>query len=776
MGKLAKITGVGQYKKQTTAFRGLNRTEGAQDGEFTDTENLACFHYPVMGTRKGRVPLAVYDGLSDLFEWDGHQIIVAGNALYYDGTALCNVQTGAKQFAVVNTKLVVWPDGIMIDLTNGTYETMSGKIETVEKSAVFSGDTLAATTVPKFRENVEMMPRIGGSVLEWCPLIYTYGTDRSAIGWTEENGWSLPEPTTKGAIWAGSSDNGGAGYPAMAEGDIFIPSINDDNLGALYAFRWEMGKAQPGATTTFPDTEQYNTKGYYAVSRGWQGETSIYSGSISWVVADIYQVGVENILFSARFSVGDRVTISGTLGGINDREKIKISAIDDAKNMLTFENAGFTGCYGTLTMTMDKNVTSGVISVRMPDSMSSYFLSASTGNVTLKVGDILRASASSDGVLSVIRDGVVIASGLYGQPQSTYSGTYAGQLTAHTGDLFQVTVEREIPALDFICSRGNRLYGVSNATNNRIWNEESQSYDTFTSRCLYVSALGYPSHFWDFGGTDADSYQVAVATNGDFTGICEFGDYTLCWKEHELVQLYGDYPSNFGYNTMHITGVQSGSHRSMKIINDVLYYKGIDGVYAYALSSPSLISYNLGYRRYTDATAGADDVHYHISMKDEDGAFDYYTYDTVHGLWMREDASEVKAFSLQGATFFGAINNTLYALESESAVVDGQEQAAGPITWRAEFPAFTEGLTERKEYKYLRLRVKLGENASMQVETSLDGAAYQTVCTASGAGFQVLTVPLPVNRADRMTVRLSGTGEAQLHEMVREYVEGSAWA
>ena len=44
MGKLANLSDIGQYKKQTTAFRGLNRTEGAQDGEFTDMENLACFH------------------------------------------------------------------------------------------------------------------------------------------------------------------------------------------------------------------------------------------------------------------------------------------------------------------------------------------------------------------------------------------------------------------------------------------------------------------------------------------------------------------------------------------------------------------------------------------------------------------------------------------------------------------------------------------------------------------------------------------------------------
>lgn len=338
-----------------------------------------------------------------------------------------------------------------------------------------------------------------------------------------------------------------------------------------------------------------------------------------------------------------------------------------------------------------------------------------------------------------------------------------------------LTIRKELPPLDFICARGNRLYGVSNATTNRVYDQTTGEYVTFTSRCIYVSALGMPDRFWDFAGTDADSYQVAVSSNGDFTGICEMGDYTLCWKENELVQVYGDYPSNFGYNTLHINGVQEGSHRSMQIINEVLYYKGVDGVYAYALSTPNLISYKLGYRRYTDATAGADGVHYHISMKDEDGAYDLYTYDTVHGLWVREDASEVKAFSLQGGMLYAIIGDKLYAFEMDEAKLNGNTYFAEPFSWYAEFPAFDETIMERKEYKWLRLRVKLGDGSAIRVETSADGGEWKTVCTSQKSGFQTLSVPLPINRVDRLLVRLSGTGQAQLHEFVREYTEGSDW-
>ncbi len=680
MGKLPAITQLGGYGSQTVTFRGLNRTEGASDGEFTDMENLACYHYPAMGTRKGRVPISSYDAPSDLFEWDGHLVVVDGSVLYYDGRAVSNVEPGKKQFAVVNTKLIVWPDGIEIDLTNGTWTRMDGKVSTFEGTAVFSGSTLTAQVQPVYREGVTVA-RFGGSVSEWCPIVYTYGTDTSTIAWDAESGWTLPEATIKGCVWDGSYFD--RTVTACENGDIFIPKVSGSNT-----FSMQTGYCSASAATNEPD-ETLNTLGLYGVWRKWGGEISLDSGASSWVIADIYQVGVENALFSISLREGDRVTITGADNEDNNVLLARIESIDDEANALTFADVTFT--------------------------------------------------------------------------DETATGT--------------ITICRDIPAFSFLCSRGNRLYGVSNAAENRIYNSETGEFETFTSRCIYVSALGLPDRFWDFDGVDADSYQVAVASNGDFTGCCSYSGDTLLWKEDMLYRLYGDYPSNFGLYEYNIPGVQAGSARSQRIINEVLYYKGRDGVYAYSGSTPSLVSYNLGYRRYSEATAGADGVHYHISMKDEDGAFDFYTYDTVHGLWMREDGGEVKAFSLQDGTLYAIIGTELFALETDSMELGGETVRGDSPEWYAEFPAFDEQTLSRKEYKWIRIRVRLEGVSGVAVLASLDGAEMvsidSAVHTGEGAVWKTLSVPLPINRVDRMVIRLQGVGKVQLHEFSREFIYGS---
>ena len=95
-------------EREIVAFLGLNRTEATKEGELRDAKNMAVGEYPTLTQRKARTALTGYDAPSDIYEWDGHLLVVDGGVLYYDGDALCNVMSGVKQYAVVNTKLVVW--------------------------------------------------------------------------------------------------------------------------------------------------------------------------------------------------------------------------------------------------------------------------------------------------------------------------------------------------------------------------------------------------------------------------------------------------------------------------------------------------------------------------------------------------------------------------------------------------------------------------------------------------------------------------------------------
>ena len=141
-----------------------------------------------------------------------------------------------------------------------------------------------------------------------------------------------------------------------------------------------------------------------------------------------------------------------------------------------------------------------------------------------------------------------------------------------------------IPKLDYICEKDNRLWGVSNKADNEVYDPETGEYRHYTSRVLYASALGLPHRFFDFDGTAADSYQVAVASEGDFTGIIGYSDSVVAMKEDKVYRVFGDYPAAYQMYEYTIPGCAKGSHASLQIIGEILYYAGRNGIYAYDLS------------------------------------------------------------------------------------------------------------------------------------------------------------------------------------------------
>ena len=169
-------------------------------------------------------------------------------------------------------------------------------------------------------------------------------------------------------------------------------------------------------------------------------------------------------------------------------------------------------------------------------------------------------------------------------------------LTATTDEAFTagtetgtITFAREVPDMDFICESENRLWGCSN---------EEQT--------IYASALGDPSNFNVFEGLSTDSYALAVGTDGDFTGCCKLSSSVLFWKENVLHKMLGSYPAEYQLYQYTVEGLRSGCPKSMQVINEVLFYVGLHGVYAYSGNAPSLISANFGEREISEAAGGND--------------------------------------------------------------------------------------------------------------------------------------------------------------------------
>lgn len=335
----------------------------------------------------------------------------------------------------------------------------------------------------------------------------------------------------------------------------------------------------------------------------------------------------------------------------------------------------------------------------------------------------------------------------------------SGRQLTFSKDIFQnagteagtVLLERKVPELTCVCECDNRIWGAEGTT-------------------IYASALGDPSNFFVYDGLSTDSYAVAVGTDGEFTGCIAYSSTVLFWKENCVHKVLGDYPAQYQIYTYTVPGIQKGSEKSLSIINETLFYKGRSGVYAYSGGTPELISENFGTRRFYGAVAGNDGQKYYISMKDETGNWHLYVFDTLQGIWLREDGTH--------ALDFAYLDGVLYYLDGTNGklVMTGQDHAEeGAVRWSATLCQMDETTHGRKGYSRLYLRADMETGAWMKVEISADGGPFRQVFSTHNERAKTVQIPILTVRCDNFRIRLSGKGTCVIKSIIREFSVGSEY-
>lgn len=312
-----------------------------------------------------------------------------------------------------------------------------------------------------------------------------------------------------------------------------------------------------------------------------------------------------------------------------------------------------------------------------------------------------------------------------------------------------ITIERKIPDMDFICESQNRLWGCSSK-----------------AQTIYSSSLGDPTNFFVFEGIATDGAAMEVGSDGDFTGCCKLSSSVLFWKETRLHKVLGSFPSEYSMYTYDIEGLQAGCHKSMQVINEVLFYLGIHGVYAYSGGSPSLISANFGNKAFTKAVAGNDGDSYYLSAVDTEGKPHMFVYETRAGMWVREDDAQAVDFARVGRVLYFADNKGfVYQIDAPVSQKD--------LPWMAQFTPFYETIQGRKRYSRLLIRLELPKGSWAIVEVREDGGEWHECGKVIGREHDVVSLRIPTNRCDKFELRLRGTGECTVLSLIREFSLGS---
>jgi hypothetical protein len=251
-----------------------------------------------------------------------------------------------------------------------------------------------------------------------------------------------------------------------------------------------------------------------------------------------------------------------------------------------------------------------------------------------------------------------------------------------------------------------------------------------------------------------------VASEEHFTGCCPYDGGVLFWKENKLHKLLGSYPAEYALYTYNIDGVQKGWHKSLQNIGEVLYYKGVRGVFAFN-GSPQLISSNFGDKHFSGAVAGNDGENYLISMKDDGDKYHLFSYNTRSGLWVREGDCCVTAFARQG--------KDVYMLEGGEIYRYGASESSKDSEWFIQFTPIYETIEGQKSYSRIRLRIELPLGSYIVISVRCDGGMWAECGKIVGRVDGVIPVMVPINRCDKFELKIEGKGPCTIHSILREY-------
>ena len=335
-----------------------------------------------------------------------------------------------------------------------------------------------------------------------------------------------------------------------------------------------------------------------------------------------------------------------------------------------------------------------------------------------------------------------------------------------------VKVDRDVPDLDYICESNNRLWGCKYGMENGVVVNE-----------IRACKLGDFKNWQSFMGLSTDSYTASIGTDGVWTGAITHKGYPLFFKENFIHRVSGTTPGSFQITSTECRGVQRGSWRSLAIVGERVLYKSRQDVMAYDGSVPFSVGEKLGGLLYNDARAGSVGDTYYISMKNPDGDWSLFTYNTAKSIWYREDKLKVLNFA--------KVMDELYAIDEEHNTLLAMRGSMGTLEndfdWSCEFGMsgveyianqygrMVRGDSNGNQYMSrfdLRMYMEEGSLAKLEIMYDSDGE-WTDQGEIRGTRMRSFMLPVVPKRCDHLRFRIKGHGVFRLYSICRMMEVGS---
>lgn len=317
-----------------------------------------------------------------------------------------------------------------------------------------------------------------------------------------------------------------------------------------------------------------------------------------------------------------------------------------------------------------------------------------------------------------------------------------------------ITLERPVPEMDFVIQADNRLWGCRYGPD-RAGNVVNE---------LYACKLGDFKNWYCYQGISTDSYCVSLGADGPFTGAVTYLGFPLFFRENCLHKVYGSYPADYRIQTTACRGVQKECHKSLAIVDEVLYYRSPEGICGYDGSLPVCVSGALGKTRYFRAVGAGHNSKYYVSMEEEAGDSHLFVYDTRRKLWHREDSLKAKMLCSSGGDLYAGV-------EGEILCLTGPSQET--VHWSAQTGPLSPADPHKRYISRITPRLYLEPGARVSVCVRYDGiGGWEPLATVSGKGLRSFSLPMNTRRCDYLELRLQGVGQGRLYSLTLTTEQG----
>lgn len=324
---------------------------------------------------------------------------------------------------------------------------------------------------------------------------------------------------------------------------------------------------------------------------------------------------------------------------------------------------------------------------------------------------------------------------------------------------FIITVERKVPDMSFIIECNNRLWGCSKDGHE-----------------VYCCKLGDVTNWNCFNGISTDSWAATVGSDGKFTGAITYLGYPMFFKEDSLIKIAIGTAGGHQMKETKCRGLQKGSGRSLAIINETLIYKSANCVCTYNGSLPHNISEEFGDIKYYDAVASSLGDKYYISMRDKNGRYSMFTFDTKNGIWCKEDDTKVLYFCkhLEELYYIDGNDNKMKSIGGTLLYNFPEKGIEKPFSWNAESGTIGYSSPDNKYVARINLRITLEFGTNVDFYMQYDSnEEWEHKFNMSGKGTRAYSIPIVPRRCDHFKYKIVGKGNCKIHSITKTIEEGS---